>query len=349
MKTKKITAALMMAAVLAIGSIPAIADDGAGSERPIRLRAVARVGPIGSIRASSFAANVRASAIIDGRAAAGEQLLWGGELVQTPADRSVRITFDSIGEVTLSGGSMARFSTSVANGDTTTHNALVASLTAGRLAVHLEPEAVAYVEAAGSALEAGSGASFRVGINEEGRATIDAMSGEVRIEDLPATQQRYTLRPPAGQGGSFSVAARSTRQVQIQVTDENDRPVPDLPILFSLGDPCLGTLGAGAAAGTLFKGKTDNRGIAAVPFIAGAVRCAGTLVAKVEGTDFAYTYRVEVHPPTGFWTMRNTMLVGAAAAAGAGTGIYLGTRNNNEPIRAVPPPDVKPGAVRIQR
>jgi hypothetical protein len=169
------------------------------------------------------------------------------------------------------------------------------------------------------------------------------MAGTVTVEQ-PTIQQRYTLRPPAGQGSTLSVSARSTRQIQIQVTDENDRPVPDLPILFSLGDPCLGSIGLGAAAGTLFTSKTDNRGIAAVPWIAGTAKCAGTIIAKVEGTENSFTYRAQVSSSSGFWTARNTTIViAAAAAAGIGIGLAVANSGNDqEPIRQVPPPRVVP-------
>ena len=150
-------------------------------------------------------------------------------------------------------------------------------------------------------------AHFRINV-KEGHAALARIAGTVTVEQ-PTAQQRYTLRPPAGQGSTLSVSARSTRQIQIQVTDENDRPVPDLAILFSLGDPCLGTIGLGAAAGTLFTSKTDNRGIAAVPWITGAAKCAGTIIAKVEGTENSFTYRAQVSTSSRFWNARNITIL----------------------------------------
>jgi hypothetical protein len=128
------------------------------------------------------------------------------------------------------------------------------------------------------------------------------------------------------------------------VTDENDKPVADLPIIFSLSDSCLGTLGLGVAAGATFTQKTDNRGIAVVPFSVGAAKCAGTLIAKVQGSDASYTYRVQVNSATTFWTARNTLIVAGVAAAGvvgglAAAGAFGGS---SEQVTPVPPPRVNP-------
>jgi type 1 fimbria pilin len=219
----------------------------------------------------------------------------------------------------------------------------VASLSNGSMTVKLNTTAGAYVEAGGSRFTAAAASHFHIEVND-GEVTLNTISGTVSVDQQPAGQTRYILRPPAGQGNALSVSARSTRQVQIHVTDEHDRPVPDLPILFALDNGCLGTLGVGIGAGLLFKGKTDKRGIAAVPWVTGAAKCAGTIVAKVEGTDAAYTYRVQVRT-TGFFTTQNTLLVAAgAAAAGVGVGVAVANSggNSREPITPVPPPGIKP-------
>jgi uncharacterized protein YaiE (UPF0345 family) len=272
--------------------------------------------------------------------AGGEQMIWGGELIEAPLDRSVQVSFDLLGQVTLGRGAMVRFGTALADPYDAGRRVLVASLINGSLRVSLAQDAGAYIEAAGSNFTASRNAQFRLNV-DGGVASLKTVAGTVGVEQQPAGQRRYILRPVGGQGATLSVAARSTRQVQIQVTDENDRPVPDLPILFSLGSPCLGSLGVGAGAGTLFREKTDNRGIAAVPWIAGAVRCKGAITAKVEGTDDSFVFQSEVQQ-TGFWTARNSLLVGAAAAA-AGVGIaVVKSGGSKEPIAAVPPPQVRP-------
>jgi len=302
------------------------------SDRPVRLSTTARFSPIGMIAGR---------AIVDGRALEGNASIWGGELIQSPAGESLRVQLDGVGQVTLAGQAMVRISTATGNGDDA-RNLLVASLTSGTLTARLNGDAGAYIEAAGTQVAAKAGAQFRVQI-AEGRAVLDHVIGDVTTEQQPAAGQRYLLRPPAGQGSSLSVSARSTRQLQIQVTDENDRPVADLPILFSLANPCLGTLGIGAGAGTLFKGKTDKRGIATVPWITGAAKCADTILVRVEGTDSTFTYRAQVSGSGGFWTARNTAIVaGLAAGAGIGIGLAVSNSSSNKPITPVPPPTVKP-------
>ncbi|MFL6216135.1 MAG: hypothetical protein ACJ74J_19795 [Blastocatellia bacterium] len=322
--------------VMMLGAWPGLQIAAAASDkgdRPVRLSTTARFSPIGSMAGR---------ATIDGRAFAGYAPIWGGEVIQAAAGDSLRVSVDGVGFVTLAGNAVARLSTATGSNEEAARNILVASLLSGSLNVRLAADAGAYVEAAGSQLSAAPGAEFRVQV-AEGRAALDTIAGNVTVEQQPVSGQRYILRPPAGQGSSLSVSSRSTRQLQIQVTDENDHPVPDLPILFSLANPCLGSLGVGLAAGSLFKAKTDKRGIASVPWITGAAKCADTILVRVEGTDNTFTYRAQVSGGNGFWTARNTAII-AGAAVGAGVGIGLAVANNggSTPITPVPPPVIKP-------
>ena len=339
MKTTLSATVWLLIGALVLGLAPgpvAALDNNSGEDKPVRLRVTERFSPIGAIVGSLPGTG---EAIIDGRVASGEQPIWGGEMIQSPPDTTVRVSFDSMGEAALTQSASARFGVAPATEGT---QMLVASIVRGAVNFKLRPEAGAYVEAAGSAFSASPGARFNVAVLD-GNAAVRVVSGSVEAQPQGAPQ-RYILRPPAGQGGSISVAARATRQVQIQVTDENDKPVADLPILFSLGDPCLGTLGLGVAAGATFTQKTDNRGIATVPFIVGAAKCAGTLIAKVQGTDIAYTYRVQVKSPQSFWSARNSLIVAGAVAAGvvgglAAAGVIGG---GSDPVQPVPPPKVNP-------
>lgn len=335
MKTTLSATVWLLVVALVLGLVPgpvAAFDYGVREDKPIRLRVTARFSPIGALVGNLTEPG---AARIDGRVAAGEQAVWGGELIQAPATATVRVSFDSTGEAGLARNTLARFG--VVPGDDGMH-VLVASIVRGGVNFRLRPEAGAYVEAAGSGFTASPGSRFAVGVID-GLPVLTVASGHV---EAPAQvpQPRYILRPPAGQGGSISVAARSTRQVQIQVTDENNRPVADLPILFSLGDPCLGTLGLGVAAGDSFTEKTDSQGIATVPFTVGAVKCAGTLIARVQGTDITYTYRVEVKNES-FWSTKNTLIVAGVVAAALITVIIV-TSGDDDPVRAVPPPEVNP-------
>ena len=223
----------------------------------------------------------------------------------------------------------------------------IASLLRGNVAVELHSDAGAYVEAAGSRFTASRGASFRIGM-QEGRAVLYTITGTVNTE-VQQGRPNYKIRPvdelgrPVDLGRTLSVRARSTRNFQIQVTDENDKPIPDLPILFSLGSPCLGSLGIGAAAGSDFRKKTDNKGIAGVPFTVGAAKCVGSLIAKVEGTNTEFTQQVGVQRHS-FWNTQNSLIVAGivGAAVLASVLIINSGGNDNQRIQPVPPPVVKP-------
>lgn len=348
MKRRQIAATLCLMAVLTSGLAPASAAAGnhnAEQDRTIRLYATARFGPIGAVKLNSLS---DAAVAIDGRIAQGEAPIWGGELIKVRAGRTAKVVLDSIGQVTLAQGAVIRLATSRASSDQTGYDVLVASIIAGSADVKLSAGAGAYIEAGRSELTSSRGASFRVSV-EDGLALLTTSVGVVRVQDQPAPPQDVNIRVvddlgrPVSSGSQFSVRARSTRQIQVQVTDKNDKPLPDLPVLFSLGNPCLGSLGLGAVAGMTLLQKTDNRGIAAVPLVAGAAKCAASIMAKVEGTNASVNIQTNVQSSTGFWNTQNTLLVAAAAAAaGVATGVVLTNSESSEPIAPVPPPGVKP-------
>jgi hypothetical protein len=345
---RRVTTTLCLMAALIAALIPApvsAADRTSDEAGPIRLHAIERFGPIGAIKMNSLS---DPGVAIDGRIAQGEAPIWGGELIRVRNDRTVRVVLDSIGQVTLAQGAVVRFASARASSEDAGYQVLVASLIAGSVDVKLNATAGAYLEAGRSAITASRGARFSVGF-ADGRASIATVVGVVRVQDQPAPPQDVNIRlvddlgRPVASGSQFSVRARSTRQVQVQVTDKNDKPIPDLPVLFSLGNPCLGTLGLGAVAGLTLLQKTDNRGIAAVPLVAGAAKCAASILAKVEGTNASLTIQTNVQSNTGFWSTQNTLLVVAgAAAAGVTAGVIVANSGGNEPITPVPPPGVRP-------
>jgi hypothetical protein len=348
MKIRYAATGLSLIVALTAGPVsrPVWASDlRADQQRPIRLYASARFGPIGTIKLSSLSGGAVA---IDGRLAQGEASIWGGELIKVAAGRSVRVALDSIGQVTLARGAIVRLASARASSDDAGYEVLVASIVAGGVDVKLNAGAGAYVDAGRSAFTASRGASFSVTM-EEGRASLSTAAGVVRVQDQPVPQDVNIrlvddLGRPVSSGSQFSVRARSTRQVQVQVTDKNDKPLPDLPVLFSLGNPCLGALGLGAVAGLSLVQKTDKRGIAAVPLVAGAAKCAASIVVKVEGTNASVTIQTNVQSQARFWNTQNTLLVVAAAAvAGTVTGVVVANSgSNNTPITPVPPPGIKP-------
>ena len=332
----------MFCTILTAGLSPAplVCADGSDREPAIRLYSKTSVEPIGSITGDPLGARAVA---INGQLTRGDQPLWGGELLQAVSNEPVRVAIEDVGSLTLASGAMIRVSTSRAASGEGSRPLMVASLLRGDVSVKLSEQAGAYVEAMGSAFTASAGARFHLFIRDN-RALVDSVAGEVtearifRQADLRIRALDELGRPIAS-GSRFSVRARSTRQIQVQVTDQNDRPVANAAVVFALGDPCLGTLGVGA--GTNRRETTDNRGIAAVPWTAGAARCAAAITATIEGTNIAVSLQAQVNTP-GFFTLRNSLLTAAAVAgAGAGVGIYYATKKNDE-IEPLPPPVIRP-------
>jgi hypothetical protein len=350
MKNRYTATGMFLIVALAAGTLPSpvrASDRSTTSETPILLYSSAQFGPIGAIKLNSLGGPVVA---IDGRIAKGEESIWGGELIQVGGDCRVNVVLDAIGQVTLARGATVRFARARASSGDAVYEVLVASVVAGTAEVKLNPCAGAFIRAGTSEVAASRGASFRVNV-EEGRALLNTIAGVVRVQEQPPPQDVNIrvvddLGRPVSSGSQFSVRARSTRQVQVQVTDKNDKPLPDLPVLFSLGDPCLGSLGIGAVAGLTLVQKTDKRGIAAVPLVAGAARCAASIVAKVEGTNASVTIQTNVQAATQFWSLQNTTLVtvtaAAAAAAGIGIGLAVANSGGAGKLMPVPPPTVKP-------
>lgn len=346
MKIKShVTGLILMALIASLTTVPVRARaSGLDGEKSIRLYASARFGPIGLLKLNSLTAR---DASVDGRISQGETSIWGGELIRVTNDRKVRVAFDALGEVTLARGASVRFGTARGTHNDAGYDVLVASLEQGSLDVKLNREAGAYIEAAGSTFTAEPGASFAVNVRDA-NASLTRVAGVVSVQDQPVPQDVKIrmvddLGRPVSAGSQLSVRARSTRQVQVQVTDKNDNPLPDLPVLFSLGNPCLGSLGLGVAAAASFRQKTDKRGIAAVPFLAGAAKCAASILVKVEGTNASVSIQTSVVQSKGFLNTQNTLIiVGAAAVAGSVAGFLVANSGSREPIRAVPPPTIKP-------
>jgi len=325
---------LILALLMTLVPARVRADNPPEVSSPLRLYASAHFGPIGRVTSNSLTG---AAFAINDRIAQGDTPIWGGELVRALSDREVQVRFDGIGQVVLSKRATVRFATSRAALEDLSHEILVATLVEGAIAVRLDADSGAYVEAPGSTLVAAPGSRFNVDVHE-GRATLTKLAGLVRSQDQPVPQDVNIrivdeLGRPVSSGSQMSIRARSTRQIQVQVTDKNDKPLPDLPVLFSLGDPCLGSLGLGVAAGGDFRQKTDKRGIAAVPLVAGAARCAASIIAKVEGTNASVTIHATVKPQARFWNTRNTLIVSALVVAGITIGLVVANSGSSPPIQ----------------
>lgn len=336
MKTKYSVATLCFTLALALVALTMpkpVYGDNSDEEKPIRLRAVAEIAPLGEVFSLGNVA-------LNGKLSIGKQTLWGSELIQAMSDNGASISVASLGTVTLKKGALVRLAKNTnAGSDEANRGVLIASLISGEMTIKLQDGISAYVQSCGSVFTSSNGAAFRITVRA-GEAFARASFGTVEVQQ-PATQKKYFVRP-VGLGATTSVRARSTRQIQVQVTDENDKPVPDIPIIFALGTAGAGTLGSGAAAAATLSIQTNAQGIASVSFTAGESAATTEITATVENTRYSWTGTLSV-AKVGFFTPLNTTLLVVAAAAGVGLGVYYGTRNNNkEPIRQSGNPDIKP-------
>jgi len=318
---------IVVSICLALVPTPASGRD----ETPVRLYATTE-GPIGTVYSVvPFA--------IERRLAGGEQTIWGNELIQSPPDSSVIVRLHSIGQVSLKPGAMARLAVMRRFCGDRSHRLLVASLISGELAVSLDREAGAYIEACGSAFTTSDGANFRVK-TRDGRALIDVTSGEVETEPQAAQRDLKIrlvepnadpLKPPIDLGLRLDVERRTTREAQWQVTDAHDKPVPDIPLVLTIA----GNIGRFGNAAT-FTGTTNAQGIVSAPFTAGSAPGEGTISANIPGTNVSADVRVTVKSKS--TSMRNKILIGAAAAVT--TTVIVIKVTEKGPLEQAPPPAV---------
>lgn len=326
---------LCLILVLICSLIPthAQADDRA-HDGPTHLRTTERFGPIGTVYSlGSFG--------IDGRLAHGEESIWGGELIHAFPNSRVRVLLDSVGQVTLKSEATARLATALTSPDSSSRHLLVASLINGEMSVDLHKGAGAYIQSCGSAFLSSSGATFQIG-TLEGRAIVNAASGEVQVS--PQAPQRSLrirlvepnpdpLKPPIDLGLRLDVERRTTRETQWRVTDEHDKPVPDVPIGLTLA----GNIGRFGNAVT-FSGTTNAQGIMTAPFTAGPSPAQGSITANIPGTNVSSEVQVTVKSKS--QGMRNKILI--AAAALATIIIIVDPFGGTGPIQQAPPPTIIP-------
>lgn len=306
---------------------PASTDD-----RPIRLYANAGGGPIGSI-------DMWSRVSINGRKATGAQTIWGGEVIEAQSD--ARILIEDTADVALTRGAIIKVAKARNSFDDKGGDLLIAQIITGSVSIKLDATAAAYVEAAGSTFIAKRASHFKVDVNE-GQADLSVASGAVE-QTQPAAQRRYQLRP-IGLGANLSVRARATRQIQIQVTDENNNQAPDVPVMFAVGAQGGGTFTAAgaAAAATSVTVRTDRRGIATVIFTAGATPASTTITATIPGTNAIFTTSVTVSAATALLSTTTITLLAVAGGVAAGVAVAVAKKNNNNEDVVALPPDVRP-------
>ncbi|MBK7992319.1 MAG: hypothetical protein IPK14_02570 [Blastocatellia bacterium] len=266
---------------------------------------------------------------INGQIVNQKSFFNSGDYLQTGSDATATLFINSSGKVILGQNTSVYFAVSkVVEGNGVEKSILIADLVGGSLSVKLNDKSQAYVESGGLIFTANAGSSFRAS-NCNGQLEV---LGDVIFQN----SRQYIVRP-VEVGATLSVKARSTRQIQIQVTDENDRPVPDLPIIFTLGSQ-LGKFGATNAIAT-----TNSQGIASINFTAGNTSGTTSITATVKDTNYSWTGEISVFK-VGFWSTRNKILVTTAAiAAGTVTGIVISQSGNDvRPNVVAQPPIITP-------
>ena len=331
MKAKYPAVALSLVLILFAGLSPKLtyADNKVDGDKPIRLWVTESASPIGKVESIGPLA-------INGRVAGGDQLIWGGEILQAPIDRSVRVSLDSIGQVTLHGGSVARLAVSWRRfEDNIDGSILIASLIQGVVAVKLRDNAEAYIEASGSVVTSSRGASFNVGVGESG-PVWNATVGTVSAEHQAGARGNYMIRP-AGNRAKIDVKLNKSQEAKFVVTDEHDKPVPDVPVVFVAAGGA--TFASGASTVTV---TTSALGIASAP-VTGTAVGATSVTATIAGTNTSATLGVGV--ATG-GVLGAGAITAIAIAAGAGvTTTVLVKKLNKADIKPTSDPIVTPSSV----
>lgn len=307
---------------------PARADSPSGErDRPIRLYATASTGPIGAVAGNGVLT-------INGHEASVGQLIWSGDLLNSGNTSRVSVSLESIGAITLAGGTTVRLATRHTTlAEDAKDFTLIASLARGEIAVTLERAANAYLRVGRSEYASSEGAAFLASARD-GLASIAVKVGEVRAE-AQSNQHQYTIRP-VGHGSSIKVPAGGLRRLQVQVL-EDDKPVLRVGVMFVLdtSGAVIGLLGLGTLTGTTANVVTGADGIAAVQFVARNTSGSSPISATVEGSRVSWTGQIAV---TSRGVSRGTgWAVFALVGAGAAGGIAYALTRNKDPLQAQPP------------
>lgn len=344
MQKNKFTILLLIAALLT-PSLTLLARTESGTTRVATPKTAAPIGSVESLEAIQ----------INGAPSGQQSLLWNGDLVRAAAGASAQVMLSSIGKVTLRGGSTVKLTT---NAETQT---LRADILNGELNVALKPESSATLQIAGETFVTTKGAQVRAGVRD-GQAIVRATTGNaiavgnfglLSAAEAAAVQQQTAPRKyiikPLNLGTNTEIRARSTRNLQVRVTDENDRPVPDAPLFFLLSGGSGGAGGAGGAgtfAGqTSLRAMTNSQGVAQVNFTAGdTVGSSTRLEVRVENAEAVWQGTLNVvRAAAGFWSPQNAVPIFSVLGAAVGLGVWQVT--TRDPVRQTPNIDLRPGTV----
>ena len=131
---------------------------------------------------------------------------------------------------------------------------------------------------------------FGVALNERSLSKRD--------QQQQAAPRKYVIKP-MNLGTTTEIRARSTRTFQVQVTDDNDHPIPDVPLILLLAGMASGKGAAATLTGqTSLRAVTNSYGIANVNFTApDLVGSTLRLQVQVEGTDVMWNGSLNIARP----------------------------------------------------
>ena len=268
--------------------------------------------------------------------------VWSGDIIQAAPATTSRIAVKGVGEVLLRGGAAVKINSDVSA------QRLTAAVIKGEMSLTLNPEVSAQIQIGERVYVVSKGAkvnaAWRAGepVLQTSKGSVMAMGSwsvdtRVASNEQQATPRR-TLIKPYNLGASTDVRARSTRSVQVRVTDENDKPIPDAPVIFLISGGSVaggGAAGAGGAAGgaggagslagqTSVTVTTNAQGIASTNFNASNFPGSSARIsARVQGTDAVWegTFNV-ITAARGFWSPQTAVPVFAIIGTAVGIGIY---------------------------
>jgi hypothetical protein len=361
MKQSKWTT-LFLCLVLNVTATPPAFAEGKTGELPkaARPRSVMSLRPIGIVESMG-------ALTIDGRLAKGQELLWGSELIQAPDNASARLLLNTVGQASLNPASIVRVTTVTStDGNKIEHPTLIATLVKGSLSVQLQSGAMAYLRSGQSSFVASTGTHFVLEMREDSLAanalrgtiinlgqwtltipTPVLLAAERIVRMQEQTKPRKYIIKPYNFSLGTEVRARASRQIQVRVTDENDRPVPDLPIVFTLtgsAPESIGSLNAAGLNGLRVSANTNTQGIATVRFTANTTIGSVPISAGVAGATTAISGTIYVSAGAAFWTMATALPVIATAAVATVAGATVAAKQDKkEPVSTtLPAPVIRP-------
>ncbi len=310
------------------------------SKQGLRLVANARAAMIGMIESDG-------AIKLNGRPMRRQELLWDNEIIQAEAE--ARVGLVNYGSVRLAVGTRAKLSTAAVAGSD--RRVLAAHLLNGELTMRLNANAGAYIETCGKAFSAEPGAHFRLS-EEQGNLTLEIKAGKVReianlmmelstdlLNDAASknSERQFTVRPADKAGYLRHLNPAESQELRFVVTNRTGKVAIGIPVIFTLSETSgvpVGTLGAGDQIGRTYETRTDEHGIALVPFTAGRAKASASIMAMVAGTTEGNSSTVVVSDDKGFWTKRHSIPVFAVLGGAVAAGIIVGlTRDEPLPIQ----------------